>query len=654
MKRFVFFVVVFFCGSLLVFSVPKGALAQSGEEKIHEMEEVVVTAGRVEEKKEDVTTNITVVTEGEIKQSSARHLGELLSEEGFMIIEYPNSLVSVGIRGFRTETMGNDLNSRVLVLIDGRRAGTGNLAEISLDNVSRVEIIRGPGAVQYGSSAMGGVINVITKRGHDEPSVYAEGTLGSWNYEKTAVGASGEIKNFDFSFSGSTESQGDYDTAKGISYHNTGFDSKDRFSIDAGWTFMPKNRIGVTYTFYEGEGIGSPNYLSQNDLDDYVDHSIKSVDLSYAGGTPGDLLGWSLRYFNTERDYNNFDGNTHTYEQDTDQQGGEAQLTVNVGHTQVTGGVDWVEYKVDDTYSTGKNIYDNPAAFLLAKIKLLDEKLILSAGTRYDEYEIEADDGRSVSDSSWTPSVGVAYKIIKGLNVRANYAEAFRMPTADELFMYNDYSAWGFGIWSGNPNLKPEKSKTYEMGVDFSRGSCSSGLTYFHTEFKDKISYAYDAVAGVTRYENIKGATIAGIEGTFNIDIGEIFDWNWELKPYASFTYLTKYWDDQNNVNLSYNPEWTASYGVKLSKPKIGFDSKLNFAFFSEQDITDYEGTGDKTLAAYTVADLTVSKELFSFDRFGRVVLKGDVSNLFNKDYAVVQGYPSPGRTFYVGLKYEY
>jgi vitamin B12 transporter len=228
------------------------------------------------------------------------------------------------------------------------------------------------------------------------------------------------------------------------------------------------------------------------------------------------------------------------------------------------------------------------------------------------------------------------------------------MPTADELFMYNDYSAWGFGIWSGNPNLKPEKSKTYEMGVDFSRGSCSSGLTYFHTEFKDKISYAYDAVAGVTRYENIKGATIAGIEGTFNIDIGEIFDWNWELKPYASFTYLTKYWDDQNNVNLSYNPEWTASYGVKLSKPKIGFDSKLNFAFFSEQDITDYEGTGDKTLAAYTVADLTVSKELFSFDRFGRVVLKGDVSNLFNKDYAVVQGYPSPGRTFYVGLKYEY
>jgi len=645
---------------LVLWSLPAwGEDIQNSEDAVSVLDTMVVTAGRVEEKKEDVTTNITILTEEQIQQAIAQDLGDLLAEQGFQVMEYPNALKSVSIRGFKTQTQGNDLNSHVLILINGRRAGTGNLAKISLDNVERVEIIRGPGSVQYGSSAVGGIVNVITKEGHGKPSVYVEGTLGSWNYQKTSVGASGQFKDFDFSLTGSLESQDDYTTAEGDTYHNTGFDSKERISINAGWTFIPKNRIGITYTGYEGEEIGNPSFMSKNDLDDYTDHSLKTFDVVYDGQTTDGFLLWNLRYFQGKDEYEIFDpetyGNIHSYFRDTDQKGGQAQLTANWDHTHVTTGFDWTYYEVEDIYTTdGEYTYDNPAAFLMAKTKLLDDKLVLSVGGRYDCYDVESDDGQSTDETNWSTSLGAAYKFTPGLNVRINYAEAFRMPTAEELFMYNDYSAWGFGIWSGNADLKPEKSQTYEIGLDFSKESFFAGLTYFYTEFEDKIYYAYDPVDAVTRYENIDGATISGIEGTLQFDIGDFFDWTYKLEPYASFTCFIESRDEANDTDLFYIGEWTASCGFKFSNPEIGFDSRLNFAYVSEQDVSDYEGTGDTTLDSYTVANLSISKELFSYDRFGRVLLSADISNLFNEDYAVIQGYPSPGRTFHFSLKYVY
>lgn len=655
-------VVKLFAALLVTWALPAwGEEIERSEPRVSVLDTLVVTAGRVEEKKEDVTTNITVITEEEIQQASVQDLGDLLGKQGFMIREYPNSLSSVSVRGFRTETHGNDLASHVLILINGRRAGTGNLAKIMMDNVERVEIIRGPGSVQYGASAMGGVVNVITKQGVGKPSVHVQGTLGSWNYKQTSAGISGQVKGFDFSSSVSRESQDDYNTAKGDKYYNTGFDSKERISLNAGWTFAPENRIGVTYTGYEGEGIGSPNYLSANDLDNYVDHAINTVDLVYDGQTYDGFLIWNLRYFNGKDEYETFDpekyGSKHSYFRDTDQQGAQAQLTAKWDYAHVTAGVDWTNYAISNTYTLdGKeNTYDNPSAFLMAKTSLLDDRLVLSAGGRYDKYEVESDDGQSCNETNWSSSLGAVYKFMPGLSVRANYAEAFRMPTADELYMFNDYSAWGYGIWSGNPDLKPEKSKTYEIGLDFSRAAFSCGMTYFHTDFKNKIAYSYVVAEELTRYENVDGATVSGVEGSLQLDIGRLLDWSsFQLTPHVSFTYLTEYRDEENDKDLEYTPEWTAAYGLRFTNADIGFSSNLNFTYISEQDITDYEGTGDTTLGDYTVADLTVSKTLLTFEKYGDISLKAEIRNLFDESYAVVQGYTMPGRSFYVGLKYIY
>ncbi len=649
------------CVAVMLVLLPLKALSEDvkdSQSEIPELEQVVVTAGRVKEKKEDVTTNITVLTEEEIQQSAARDLGDLLSKQRFMIREYPNSLKSVSIRGFRTETHGNDLASHVLILIDGRRSGTGNLEKIMVDNVERVEIIRGPGSVQYGASAMGGVVNVITKKGEGKASVNVDGTLGSWNYNKIAAGVSGQLKDVDFSLHASTESQDDYNTAQGDTYTNTGFDSKERISLSAGWTVLPENRIGLTYTYYKGDGIGSPNYLSDIDPDDYVDHSINTLDLTYGGQTADAFLLWDLRYFIGKDKYETFDpenySSSHSYFRDTDHQGAQAQITAKWPYAHVTAGFDWTHYEIENSYTTGENTYDNPASFILAKAKLLDNKLVLSAGGRHDWYEVESDDGRGRDETNWSTSLGALYKLLPGMSVRFNYAEAFRMPTADELYMYDDYSAWGFGIWSGNPNLDPEKSKTYEIGLDYSKGSFLTGFTWFYTDFEDKIAYAYDSVEDITRYENVAGATISGIEGTLQFDVGAFFEWSYELTPYVSLTWLTDYDDEEENRDLQYTPEWTASYGVQFNNRDIGFQSRLNLAYISDQDIIDYEGTGKPKLEGYTVADLTLSKTLFSFEEYGKMSIKADIRNIFDERYAVVQGYPMPGRSFFVSLKYLY
>jgi len=628
------------------------------EETPHKMDQIVVTAGRIEEQKQEATTNLTIVTEEQLRQSPARDLGELLAEQGFMIREYPNSLTAVGIRGFRTETHGNDLASHVLILLNGRRAGTGNLSEILVENVSRVEIVRGPGSVQYGASAMGGVINVITRQGQGKPTFFADQTLGSWDYKKSTVGGFGALGAFDFAVSGSLESQDDYTTAHGDRYRNTGFDQKRRASLNAGWTFVPGHRLGAIYNAYDADDIGNPDYFSQNDLDDHVDNRIQSYDLTYDGQTPGRLWLWNLHYFQGKDEYATFDpatyGDAPGYTRDTDHQGAQAQVSFDHRRVTVTTGMDWTHYNVRNTYATGDNTYENPALFILAKTRWLDERLILSAGGRHDWYELEEDQGRSKSETNWASSLGAAYKLTQSLALRANYAEAFRMPTTEELFMYDDYSAFGFGIWSGNPDLKPEKSKTYEAGLDFDKGPFSGGATYFYSRFDDYIQSGVEIGPDLYTYQNVEGATIAGIEGALAVDIGVLLHGSWSVKPYVTGTYFTQYEDERTGDDLQYTPEWTAAFGLAVAQPAMGLAARLNFAYTGDQEITDYEGTGETTLDGSTVADLTISKELFSLAQYGKVLLKTDVRNLFDEDYALVQGYPMAGRSFFVGLKYVY
>lgn len=623
------------------------------------METVVVTAGRVAEKQKTLTNNVTVIDSETIENSAARDLAELLADQGLYVRSYPGTLASVGIRGFRTNTTGNDLTSKVLILLDGRRAGTGNLAKIMTKNVERVEVIRGPASVQYGSSAVGGIVNVITRQGSGTPSAFVEGTLGSWRYEEGSLGGQGEVKGLDFSVAGTNSTMEDYQTANGETYQNTGFKEKQDLSLNVGYNFNPKNRLGVIYTSFSVDEAGSPYYLSQNDLYSYVDKSNYSLDAIYTGGTAEDRFSWKVRYFDG-KDKDKYTSPLYAYvsEDVTDRKGAQAQITADLDIATITGGVDWVNYEIESTDTPKRSSYDNPAGFLLAKARLLEERFIVSAGGRYDSYEVEVKEGQGQkeSDEHFSPNVGLAYLITENLKVRANYGQAFVMPGAMQLA--GDFTDTSSGARIvGNPNLSPEKSSTWEGGVDFTNRGLFASLTYFYTDFEDKIEMVA-APGGASSWDNLGEAKIAGLEGEFNVDLGAVNNWDFELRPYVRFTYLTQYEDEATGKDLKYTPDWAASYGIAFSHWE-GFSATFNVSYTGEQLVEDWENqvwpdpVKEVTLGSSTVASLTVSKTLLSSDQWGKLTLKGDITNLFNEDYAYVKGYPMPGRSFFLGLRYD-
>lgn len=631
-------------------------------EKPQQMDEIVVSASRIEENISELASNMTVIDADEIRQSAADNLGDLLAEKGIGHIQkYPGNLTSIGIRGFRTDTHGNDLLGHVLILLNGRRAGTGNAAKIMTKNIERIEIIRGPAAVQYGSAAMGGIVNIITRRGDGKPSVFLAGSLGSDNYQEGSAGFFGRFGLFDFSGSYTSEDADEYDIGGGDRFDNTDY-KNDNASLNFGINFLPGQRLGVIYSYFDADHSGNPNYINTIDLDDYTDKKNESIDIIYEGRTKGEMFSWMARYFNGKDDNewhspaasdpNGFDAGYPFSSQDTDFEGAQVQVTADLSFVTLTGGFDWAHYEMDSTWTPKKTEYKNPAGFLLAKSTFMDDRLILTGGIRYDDYKVEVnDDHREESDDNWVFNFGIAYWLNDFVKLRANYGEAFIMPSADQLAA--NRPTWG-GILRGNSSLDPESSRTYEAGLDFYYGVFSSSLTCFYTDFDDKIQ-SVSLGGSISSWDNIGSADISGIEGTITIDIGSIMKLPTILEVYGNFVYLTEYEDEDNN-DLLYISDWNLSYGLNLPDWQ-GFAARLNFAYTGEQDVQDWESGWSAPVVekgGFTVADLTMSKKVLDTEKCGDITLQGEIRNLFDKEYSYVKGYPMPGRTFQIGLRYDF
>jgi vitamin B12 transporter len=628
------------------------------------MDEVVVTAGRIEQPKKDVTANITIVSREDIEQAAARDVGDLIAQLGLGHIQkYPSSLTSIGIRGFRTDTHGNDLQGHVLVLLDGRRAGTGNVAKILTRNIERIEIIRGPGAVQYGSSGIGGVVNIITRRGSGN-SAMVEAGAGSFGEFEGTVGGTALKNNFDFAGTLTLQTMDDYDTGAGITYDNTGYDMKTGISVNTGYSFAKGNRVGLVFTGFKVDEDGNPGYIGSIDQDDYTDKSNYSVDLRYDGRSADAGYQWMARYFfgQDENEWSFPSGSNPdgwdfdtTSSNDTNQQGAQLQASGSFGMATLTAGFDWVKYKVENSWTPEETDYSNPALFLLGKAGVLEDRLALTAGLRYDWYDVEVTQpaGRDESESHFTPSIGLAWLVIDTLKLRARYAEGFVMPSAEQLAA--DYWNWGTRT-VGNTDLDPETSRTYEAGVDYSKAGFVGSFTYFITDFDDKIttSYLFD---GSQTWVNLGSASIDGLELEASYDLGVPLDLTWELKPYLNMTLLTNYEDDETGEDLPYISGTTLSAGIVAAAGGDWF-CRFNVVYNGSQDVNDWASGAFPVpvvkMDSFVVADLVGSYRFFRSEKYGNWSVRGEVRNLFDEDYAYALDNPMPGISFFAGLRWEY
>ena len=364
------------------------------EEKTASMEEIVVTATKIEEPKKDVPASVQIITQEDIKNSTAKDAGDLISEASIgHVHKYPGALTGrIELRGLTTDLF-SDLKSRVLVLINGHRAGTVNLAKIPVEDIERIEIVKGPASVLYGSSAMGGVINIITKEGKEGFHGSIGGEIGSWDYWRTLAELNGKKGLFDFYLTASRSARGDYKAKDYGRIENTGYDD-ETVSARFGYRLFDNHHITVGFQHWRGWEIGSPGARYSPDPDNYSDKGRDGFDIGYKTES------FNAKYY-LIKDRDEWHGgmtvgpgNSNISLTETDTQGVSLQKTFPIGNHRVIIGGQWDRIEVDSSRNTGapynpNSKYDTYGVFTEGRLSLLNKKLLLSAGLRYDYFENE-------------------------------------------------------------------------------------------------------------------------------------------------------------------------------------------------------------------------------------------------------------------------
>jgi len=653
----------------------KGKAYQSEAEL--QMDEVVVTATLLPTPAQKLPVRVQVIAREEIEKTRANNLSELLIEKlPSQFQKYPGALSAVEIRGFRTDTMGSDIKGRVLLLIDGHRAGTGNIAVIPVDNVERVEIVRGPGSVIYGSAAMGGVINIITRKGKGKPSVHGTAEYGSFNQYRVAGEALGGLFDERVGFSGTAshlESQ-DYTDGSRQRVKNTKY-RDETYALSLHAAPVENHTLFASGSYFHIPVAGTPGPTYAPDFDDHKEVLRRYGSIAYDGSLRDSDVNWHISGYGVfDRSTANDPAVEWGYSSSTTEtttNGVKSHLSIptfSLGRMLL--GFDWDEIGVtSETSPRGFNYspdttYDNFAGFAEQQIDW--NRLSLLLGVRYDYFDeaIKATEGLNVvpraesfDHVSWR--AGAKYFLWDWLGARAAVGTGFRVPAADELAGRYDYQSYMKII--GNPNLNPEKSTTWEVGLDAEYLRLSGGLGFFYTDYTDKITGGFntcvDGDCTWTTYENVKGAIFSGLEGYINCQIPFPYaDWI-RLSSYADFIYYTQreieddsYAQTLGSSTVPYVPEASMTGGIRCD-----FNGKsvlqFNVSYFGPQVVQDWDYTSSTYGKGVDKSGFPLFSLRFDFHpvKAFNVYLAAD--NLLDREYSFVNGYPMPGRTIRAGLQ---
>ncbi|MDR3323109.1 MAG: TonB-dependent receptor [Zoogloeaceae bacterium] len=615
---------------------------------------IVVTTSRSAEALKSVSVPVTVIDEEDIQRLNADTLPELLKHYGVQINDKGAGTGSseVMIRGLTSNANPNE-SGTVLILLDGRRIGNSNIGHIPLQNIGKVEVIRGAASVQYGSEASGGVINLISKRGQEKFAFSLEQSLGSFDIRKTQVGLSGREGIFDYSLAGSSYKSGDFEVGgdKG-SYHNTGTREKYLGGVSLGLNFDPNHRVALVGHLSDGEyGRSGAFTEGKPAVNPYgrANRGNQSWDLSYEGSLPEQNLSWQARYFQGETTYetaSNWNTGAGYYKYSSDFKGAGLKASWNSPWIHLTGGVDY--YDVDQTKTTTPPptaSYDNSAGYLIAKLPLLEDRLWLTGGIRHDTFELKSGTTHLKKDRD-TGSFGVAYLPLDWLKIRANTATSFKMPEPTHI----SYRP-GSTTYLANPDLTPETSRGWEIGTDIAYRNVNASLTWFNVDYKDKIE-SVALSASVRQYQNLPGTTrYRGLEASLDWSAGRALGWEADLKPYVSLTRMVEFKNSETGEKTSNVADLSLSYGVAYRDPGQGFRASLDATYYGHK--YPHYTTAQIRYGGETVVNLHLAKDLYNWGEH-RLILKVDIANLTDKYYETLRNYPEAGRAFLVGLRYEY
>ncbi len=574
----------------------------------------VVTATRSDIPVEQLSAATTVYDRQDIERYQVNTLPELLQRTTGI------DLTQNGGMGKTTSVFMRGTNSdHVLVLIDGIKvgsvsSGTTPFQYLPVDQIERVEIIRGPQSSLYGSEAIGGVIQIFTRRGEqtDAPSVTLDAGGGNYDTLQASGSVSGKWRDAWYSLSASHINSGGFDArqptggAFGIDqpdddgYYNTGLNAK------LGYRFGDTAEIETFYMRTEGrtEFDGTPN---KTEFVNQVVGLSGSMDVS-------DAWHATLRLGQSRDDNDNFapDGSFFSrFDSTRWNVSWLNELQLADDHRLVLG----ADYRMDEidgtTDYTEKERYD--LGIFGELHSRLFERHFVNAALRWDENEAFGD--------YVTGSVGWRFNADNGISAFASFGNAFKAPTFNELF----WPDTGFG--GGNPNLEPEESTTFEAGLAGAHDWINWEVRAYHTNI--------DNLIASWPPQNIDKAQIDGIETEIGADI---LGWRNTL----GFQLLSPK-DRITNKRLPRRAEKILTYD--LSRSFASFD--VGATVLARGDSFD-DAANSKKIDGFVTLDLRAA---YRFDSHWRV--SGKLNNLLDKQYQLVDTYNTADRTFFVAIHYN-
>lgn len=591
-----------------------------------DLDKIVVTPSRIEESSGDVGRSVDVVTAQEMARSGAQNLADALTNlTSVEMTDYGGPGANKNIR------MRGSTAAQVLVMVDGRpvnnpRDGQVDLATIPLDNIGRVEVVHGPGSGIYGSQAMGGVVNIITKNPPKEgqkTELYSSFGTARTYIERLSQGA--KVSNFRYLVSG------EYQSSQGFR-SNSGLNAQD-CNLKLGYELNGQNDVSLNSGFYHGK-LGTPGPITSPDLDDKQDTLKRFFDFNW-NFKPDEKTGIAAKiyqnYDRLEFLENSSDGWNPDNKKDihtTTVRGVDIQLDKQLSDIyRLVAGFNSVE-NMNDSTSSAKHKYNVIAGYLQNHFTLFD-KLKINFGARLDDY--------SNFGAQFNPNLDFLYTFNEAVKFHGLVSRSFRAPTFNDLYWpFNDYGP--FYKEKGNPNLKPEKGVTGELGAEVRISKyLTSRLTYYRSSYKQLIQWSEDATH-LWQPMNVSSAVINGIELDNKIFITDKFGLN------LNYTYLMAR-DEDTHKYLVYQPKNKLDACLKYQDYN-GLTIELK-GQFTGQRFTDADN--NTKIKSFFVLGVSASKKF----KFG-VTFFAYIDNLLNRKYEVNQGFPMPGFSFTGGLKAEF
>ncbi len=664
-----------------------GAGPAAGSEAVS-MPEVVVTATRDTEEVCMVPANVSVVTATQIEESGATTVVEVLEGLGSIkLIDYTGtgSKTSIDLRGFG----GDSPYGKTLVMLDGRRLNRPDMSavnwlQIPLNNIERIEVVRGAGSVLYGDSAVGGVINIITKKGKGKPQFNASIIAGSYGLHNERAGVSGSSEKWTYSLTGENNFNAGYRDRSELKAQGGGFDvgyeASDLLSLFFGASFnrndyqlpgsLTKAQMEQDRRQYQPAGLWMPAASEDDAADKYIDLNLGIKSYLGSWGEMGinflygkkdlevNMLTWGSYADTSIETY----GITPKYIFEKNIFGFGNKLLVGLDYYSESYGKDFFTNRERTTKKSWADLSRDSLGWYVRDEFSIFENLIMHAGYRAERATIGGDNtdpvtaansfyGKEKKYNMDAYEGGMTWLLGKESKIFARYSTVYRIPFLDEIAYFN-----GFGGGVFLTDLEEEKGVSTEIGTEFSPlKNLKLGLTLFRIDMEDEIAYVGFFPTG--KNQNTGKTRHDGAELSFS------YLFEKKAKIYGDFTYHKATFENgvNNKKELPMVPNRMANAGAEIYLP-FHLTLRPEIRYVGEAFLGGDTDNSTEKLDSYTIVNLSLFYRA-SLKKVKTTAFFG-VDNLTDQKYSSYgydggawspnTYYPMPGIVFKGGLSFEF